>query len=368
MELQHVAGHRPPHDLRSRPMVTVLHVLPHPGGGAEAYIDILARDERFDHERYAIGTSRSRLRGFASLPVRWPRIAIRARAVDVVHAHGDTAAILAAPLLAGRPSLITTHGLHRLRRSHGRSGAPARRGMRAAIAAAAITICTSTAERDELAALVGEGLRPRLVVIPNGVEVGPRSGPAERARERARLGIGDDELVALFAGRLEPRKEPLAAVEAAARARRDGDRVVLLVAGDGPLEAAIAARAGEAVRPLGFRADIASLYAAADVFILPSRVEGMPMSLLEAMARGLPAIVADAPGSVEAVGETGIVVPPDPAGLAVALGSLAADRGRLARLGSAARERVAAEFGAERLRRSTGAAYERALAERGGPR
>jgi glycosyltransferase involved in cell wall biosynthesis len=349
-------------------MVTVLHVLPHPGGGAEAYVEILARDDSFAHRRVALSRSRSRRHALGSLPLRWPRIAIRAHAADVVHAHGDTAAILATPLLAGRPSLITTHGLHRLRRSHGPSGAPARRGLRTAIAAAAVTICTSTAERDELAALIGEGLGPRLVVIPNGVEVGPRPEPAERARERARLGIGEDELVALFAGRLEPRKEPLAAVEAAARARRVGDRVVLLVAGDGPLEAAIAARAGEAVRPLGFRANIASLYAAADVFILPSRVEGMPMSLLEAMAGGLPAIVADAPGSVEAVGEAGIVVPPDPAAVARALGSLAADRGRLARLGSAARERVVAEFGAERLRRRTAAAYERALAERGGPR
>jgi glycosyltransferase involved in cell wall biosynthesis len=346
-------------------MVTVLHVLPHPGAGAEAYIDILARDGSFAHERVALGRSRSRLRALASLPRRWPRIAVRARGVDVVHAHGDTAAILAAPLLAGRPSLITTHGLHRLRRSHGPAGAPARRSLQAAIAAAAVTICTSTGERDELAGLIGEGLRPRLVVIPNGVEVGPRPAPAERARERARLGIGDDELVALFAGRLEPRKEPLAAVEAATRARRGGDPVVLLVAGDGPLEAAIAARASEAVRPLGFRPDIASLYAAADVFILPSHVEGMAMSLLEAMAAGLPAIVADVPGSVEAVGEAGIVVPPDPTALAGALGALAADRGRLARLGSAARERVAAEFGAERLRRRTAAAYERALAERG---
>ena len=346
-------------------MVTVLHVLPHPGGGAEAYIDVLAGGEGFAHRRIALSRTRSRLGAVGSLPLRWPRVAIAARGTDVLHVHGDTAAILGVPLLAGRPSLITTHGLHRLRRSHGAAGAPARRALRAAIAAAAVTICTSTAERDELAALVPGAIRRRLVVIPNGVEL-PRPVSAEaRARERARLGVGDEQLVALFAGRLEPRKEPLAAVEAAARARAGGEPVVLLVAGEGPLAAAVGARAGAAVRPLGFRPDIASLYAAADVFVLPSRLEGMPMSLLEAMARGLAVIVADAPGSVEAVGGAGVVVAPEPGAIADALRSLAADRDLRAGLASAARERVAADLSAELLRRRTADAYGRALRARG---
>ena len=342
----------------------MLHILPHPGGGAETYIDLLAGLDDFGQERVSLSGSRSRLRAFASLPARWPRIAARARAAEVVHAHGDTAAILATPLLRGGPSLITTHGLHRLRRRDGVAGALSRRGMRAAVAAASETICTSAAERDELAAWLPRTLASRLVVIPNGVAATPLPSPPARARERARLGIGDEQLVALFAGRLEPRKDPLAAVEAVVLARAGGADVVLLVAGDGPLEPAVAARAGPAVRPLGFRSDMAGLLAAADVFVLPSRREGMSLSLLEAMAHGLAVIVADAPGNVEAVGEAGVVVPPNAEALARALGDLANDPGRRSRLSAAARQRVATELSEERFRARTAAAYERAIGNR----
>ena len=345
-------------------MPVVLHVLPHPGGGAEAYLDLLAGMEEFEQRRVALSDSRSRLRGAASLPLRRARIARAAEAIDLVHVHGDTAAALVAPRLGDRPSLITTHGLHRLRRD-GRLSSIFRRRLRDAIAAASATICTSEREREELRRLVGEALAPRLVAIPNGVPLPPARESAERARARDALNLDDEAVVVLFLGRLEDRKGPLEAIEAVARVSSEGLPVVLLVAGDGPLAQDVGARASAAVRPLGHQRDPAPLFDAADAFVLPSRREGMSMALLEAMSHGLAPFVLDQPGNVEAVGDAGIVVPAGVAPLAERLAALARDRGELARLGAAARERIANELTDSNFRDRTREVYERAIAERG---
>ena len=341
-------------------MPTVLHVLPHPGGGAETYVDLLERHDAYRHLRVSLSASRSRWLAAASLPIRWPQLPVKARAADLVHVHGDTAAILAMPLLDARPTVITTHGLHRVRRVRGPGARFARARMARAIERAAVTICTSQAERDELAAFLAAEAHGRLVVVANGVEPRPAFTSAERERARAALGIPDAELVALFAGQLEPRKEPLVAVAAANRAREAGLPIVLLVAGDGPLRRAVSARAGASVRVLGFRADLDPLYAAADVFVLPSRREGMSMALLEAMARGLPAVVANAPGNAEAVGRAGLVVEPGAAALAAGI-EAATDAGLRERLGAAARARIEHELNAERFAAETHSVYERVL-------
>ena len=76
-------------------MRTVLHVLPHPGGGAETYIDVLEGLEGYRHERAPLSGTRARRRGAAEVLARWPVVARRARKADLVHVHGDTAAILA---------------------------------------------------------------------------------------------------------------------------------------------------------------------------------------------------------------------------------------------------------------------------------
>jgi glycosyltransferase involved in cell wall biosynthesis len=328
--------------------MNVLHVLPHRGGGAETYLDVLGAA----HGRVALSAARTPLRAAPSIAMRWPGIAWRARRADLVHAHGDVAAMLALPLLRMRPSVWTTHGLHLLRRSSQR---PVVEGVRRAVAATAVTLCCSQAERDELAAIVPVVLESRLRVVPNGIEV-PAMDEGLRAAVRAELGLGD-EVLALFLGRLEERKDPLTAVRAA-----DDAPVVLLVAGDGPLLGAVRAAAGPRVRVLGFRRDTEQLLAAADVFVLPSRREGISFAVLEAMGHGLAMVVSDGPGNPEAVGEAGIVVPAGDAGaLAAALSELAGDPDRRAAIGTAARERVAREFTVERLRRGLQAAYDAAL-------
>ena len=343
-------------------MTQVLHVLPHRGGGAETYIDLIERMEGYIHERAALSSRREPLRSLPSIALRWPGIARRARRSDLVHAHGDVASSLALPLLRSRPSVVTTHGLHFLRRAGGPRARAARSAMRAVVGTAAQTVCTSTAERDELAAALGPAVAERLVVVHNGVPVPTEASAEERRAARAALDVAEDDVVALYLGRLEERKEPLVAVEAARSARERGAPVVLLVAGEGPLAGEVAERAGPAVRPLGHRADPARLLTAADVLLLPSAREGLAMAALEAMAHGLATVVSDGPGNPEAVGGAGVVVPVgDVEAWTATLGRLAADPDERARLGAAARARVADEFSVERFLGGIGHAYDTAL-------
>jgi glycosyltransferase involved in cell wall biosynthesis len=343
-------------------MRTVLHILPHPGGGAETYIDLLEGMEGYRHQRVALSVTRSRLQGVPSTLARRREIRRLAHSADLVHVHGDMAAMIAAPGLRDRPLVFTTHGLHRLRRSTGLVGRLVRRRLRAAVAASSRTICIARDERDDLAAALPSSLHDRLVVVANGVPLAPPVASEERARARAALGLDDSEVGVLFVGQLEERKNPLGAIDAVEAARRDGAQLVLLIAGRGPLEEQVAAKAGPAVRPLGHREDLADLYAASDLFLLPSHREGMSFALLEAMAHGLAPLVADGTGNAETVGEAGVVFPAgDLAAMSARLAELAADPEARARIGDAARERIHTELGLEKFLAGTRDQYEAAL-------
>jgi glycosyltransferase involved in cell wall biosynthesis len=339
----------------ARPVV-VLHVLPHPGGGAETYLEQLRDLDGFDQRRFEIARARTPFAALPSLLARLPRLALARRSADLVHIHGDAAALLALPLLGRTPAVWTTHGLHLLRRRP--ALAPLARRV---VASTGATVCTSEAEARELGRLAPD-MRSRLLVVPNGIPLPAPLDDAVRAAVRGELGIGETEAVALFLGELEPRKRPLDAVQAAGLARSAGAPITLLVAGSGPLADTIAERAGPAVRVLGFRRDPQALLAASDMLVLPSAREGHSFALLEAMGLGLAVVAADSPGMREALGEAGIVVPVgDPAALAHALVLLATDAKRRADLGRLARERVALQFTRERLRADVRAAYELAL-------
>jgi glycosyltransferase involved in cell wall biosynthesis len=347
-------------------MRTVLHVLPHPGGGAETYIDLLEGMEGYRHQRIALSVTRSRAQGVPSVLRRRREVSRLARSADLVHVHGDMAAMIAAPGLRGRPLVFTTHGLHRLRRSTGVAGWVVRRRLRTAVAAVARTICIARDERDDLAAALPASLHERLVVVANGVPVPPPVAPEQRAHARSALGLSANEVGVLFVGQLEERKDPLGAIRAVEAAQADGAELVLLIAGDGPMEQEVAAAAGAGVRPLGHRQDLSDLYAAADLFLLPSHREGMSFALLEAMAHGLAPVVADGTGNAETVGDAGIVFPAgDHSAMSARLAELAADPETRARLGAAARERIRTQLSLERFLSGTKEQYEAALAGQG---
>jgi len=181
---------------------------------------------------------------------------------------------------------------------------------------------------------VGAIRRERARVIPNGVDTAEFRPDAKR-REHTRRALGlHDEFVWLSAGRLMWKKDFPTLLRAFS-----GQRGVLLIAGEGPDEAAPRAQARELAvdaRFLGRRDDMPELMNAADALVLSSVVEGLPLVLLEAAASGLPAVATDAGGSAEAIeeGRTGWITP---AGDAAALG---AAMSRLAGLPAGERERM----------------------------
>jgi glycosyltransferase involved in cell wall biosynthesis len=342
-------------------MRTVLHVLPHPGGGGETYVDTLASMEGYRFERLFVAPTPGPAGALRSLPRTELRVA---RDADLIHVQGEIAAAICLPALAARRSVVTFNGLHLLRRTSGMALRAAKVNLRLVVAAATRTICVSEAERHDVLEAIGPGADARLVVIHNGAEVPSLPAPGEREAARAELGLAETAVAGVFLGALDPHKEPLTAARAAAQAARDDGRLVLLVAGDGPLRPELEsfAAASGCVRVLGHRRDVARVLAAADFFVLPSLREGLSFSLLEAMALALPPVVSDAPGNPEAVGDAGIVVARgDVAGFAEAFGRLLASEADRRSLGERARERVAAGFGAEKMVRETRELYERIL-------
>ena len=110
--------------------------------------------------------------------------------------------------------------------------------------------------------------------------------------------------VGIWVGSLDERRDPLAVVRAA-----EQTSTTVLMVGDGPLRPEVERAAGAHVHVLGQRKDVPNLLRASDFFVLMSQREGLSFALLEAMACGLPAIVADIPENIEAVGDSGLAVP-----------------------------------------------------------
>jgi glycosyltransferase involved in cell wall biosynthesis len=211
------------------------------------------------------------------------------------------------------------------------------------------------------------GARTPVTVVPNPAPATSDPDPAVRARVRWALGIGDAQPVVLAAGRLEPAKDHLLMIEAMGRVLHDRPDAVLLIAGRGTLAATLMARiealgrAGS-IRLLGHRDDMQDLRSSADVFASSSAWEGTPMSILEAMASGLPVVATDVGDCREVMGAGGVVVEPGNAdalgaGLLEALAPTA--RGRLAR---AAQQRARERYGMEAWISQILVVYERATA------
>lgn len=143
-----------------------------------------------------------------------------------------------------------------------------------------------------------------------------------------------------------------------------------VLAGDGPErvtleEQARRLRLDGRVKFLGHRHDIAELLSACDLFVLPSLYEGLPLSILEAMASGKPVVATAVSGNPEAVlnGETGLLVPPgDPTSLAKAINSLLADPDLARQLGVSGAERARREFSAATMVQRVSTIYEEVLA------
>jgi glycosyltransferase involved in cell wall biosynthesis len=168
-----------------------------------------------------------------------------------------------------------------------------------------------------------------------------------RAAVRAELEAGPDRPVVLAVGRLAPQKGFGLLLDAAARWRDIRPEPLLVIVGEGPLEAGLRGRAaalGLAVRFAGHRQDVPALLAAADVFVLPSAWEGQPLILQEALRAGVPIVATRVGGNPELAGEdAAVLVPPDDATqFAAAVRAVLADPALAARLRKAALEQARA--------------------------
>lgn len=193
----------------------------------------------------------------------------------------------------------------------------------------------------------------RIHVVPNGVKLpGPRSG-GERRAARAAWGVQDDEILIVGVGRLTPQKNFGALLDALSRLSSRCGRWRCIIAGEGELRPELERQlaetgCGDRVRLAGLVAEVPALLGAADVFCLPSRFEGLPLVLLEAMGSGLPTAAFAIDGVTDVVADgvhARLVRPDDIDGLSAALGALIDDESLRTRLGSAARELVASRYG-----------------------
>lgn len=197
-----------------------------------------------------------------------------------------------------------------------------------------------------------EGLpADRIETIYNGVDVARFEGRDRQACRRM-LDLPGEQPIAIHVGTLRPVKDHATSLRAFARVRQACPDAVLLLVGDGPERAACERLAvdlgiGQAVRFLGQRSDIPELLGAADVLVMTSVSEAHSVSLLEAMAAGLPVVATRVGGNPETVldGQTGFLADSgDVDGIAAAIVRLLRDDELRRRMGHAGRDRVRAYF------------------------
>ena len=278
---------------------------------------------------------------------------------DLVSTHTAKAGWIgrAACARLGLAAVYTPHGWSVGERISGAAGALVTLAERAAAGWSEAIICVSEAEK-RLALSKRVAPEEKLWVVHNGVhdiEAGLRADPG---RTPVRI---------CAVARFEAPKDHATLLRALAAVRWPEWELDLV--GDGPLEAKMRGLAEELgiagrVRFAGYQPDPAARLAAAQVFVLASRSEGFPRSVLEALRAGLPVVASDVGGVREAVeaGRNGLLVPPGRReALAAALESLLEDAGLRVRMGQAGRAAYEARFRAERMIEKTAAVYDRVL-------
>ena len=215
-----------------------------------------------------------------------------------------------------------------------------------------------------LAGAGAAGLAAGLARLGLGLGLGLAAGLAAREIARRELGLPSDATVIGAVGRLTYQKAPEDFVDMIRRLRRPG--VVGVWIGDGELAGQVrrlaAAEPAAPVVLAGERADVPRLLPAFDVFALPSRYEGLPTAIVEAMMCGVP-VVATAVNAVADVvvpGETGLLVPPRrPDLMASAVSYLLSSPAAAARMATRAQAQLGDRYGISALRASLAAAYAR---------
>jgi glycosyltransferase involved in cell wall biosynthesis len=230
-----------------------------------------------------------------------------------------------------------------------------------------------TVSRDQRRLLLARGVdRRRIVLVPNVIDAERFAAQARpSAAVRRELGTDDSALIITVVGRLTPQKGVDVLMDALPGVLAAEPRAVVWIVGSGAAGPELEARAAAAgirprVRFLGYRQDVASVLAATDLVVIPSRSEGLPLVLLEALSLARPVVASRVGGVPDLLGpEMGWLVPPDDApALASAVREALTDPERRRAVGEAAYRRVTAACAPERAARRLASVYRTVLAER----
>jgi glycosyltransferase involved in cell wall biosynthesis len=282
---------------------------------------------------------------------------------DIVHTHKAKAGALgrAVAVLLGVPVIVHTFHGHVLRGYFGPAKTRLFLGLEQLLARFTTTlIALSDRLVTELADELRVAPRERFHIVPLGFDLAPfaacqRSEPGANGVLRSQLGVGSETQLLAIIGRMVPVKDHDTFVAAAAELARVRDDVHFVFIGGGELEEHvrqdIAARGlSSRAHFLGWRRDLAPLYADLDVVVLSSINEGTPVALIEAMASGVPVVSTNVGGVPDLLdhGRRGEIVPPrDPAALAAGMNRALSPESRARAV--AIRPEILRDFGAPRL-------------------
>lgn len=276
---------------------------------------------------------------------------LKATRTTVLHVHhfNMLAAVGLAARIARIPRIVLTeHSIHQLRVKP----RVLRRARRHAHRADMVTVV-----HDGLAKFLVEEVgvpAERILVIPNGVDT-TEFTPAPTGSQ-LHPDLPDASFLVGYVGRLHPDKDPMNLVNALAHVPASAlKHLHVVLIGDGPLrkeveETALTLGIADNLTLLGDRQDVPALLPDLNCFVLPSRTEGLPVALLEAMSCGLPVIATKVGGVPQAVGDAGILIPAqDAEALAGAMTQVAGDSELRERLGAAARQRAEGVYDRARM-------------------
>lgn len=276
---------------------------------------------------------------------------LRRERPDIVHTHTAKAGTVGriAAKLAGVPIVVHTFHGHVLHGYFGRSTSSIFLWIERCLARVSTRVLTVSERqrRDLLRLRIG---RPETVgVMPLGLELDPLlRADRWRGETRRRLGIPAEAPLVGIIARLVPIKDHHTFLKATAELHRSRPDAHCLIVGDGELRArleqeALALGLEGRVHFLGWQHELGPIYADLDLVVLSSLNEGTPVSLIEAMAAGLPVVATDVGGVPDVVsdGKTGLLAPPkDPPAMSRAMGTLLDDPGRRRAMGQLGREAV----------------------------
>ncbi len=281
-----------------------------------------------------------------------PRLAklLRRERIDLLHTHlfhADFVGRIAAGLVGVRNLVHTVHAAEACFRpwQYAWARMTANRCSR--------IICVSRSVRDHHARKSHLPLW-RYEVIYNGIDADVYApNPQRREELRRQWGVGDDEILIAFVGRLDYQKNLPMLLDAFGCLRQSRNDIHLVIAGDGPeapvLEEFLRDQSGSVIW-LGRTDDVPGLLSAADIFVHPSRGEGFGLSAAEAMAAGLPVIGTRVPGLTELIeeGVSGALIDSeDIDALTTTINQLADNRNERMRLGAAGQKRIKERFSIE---------------------